>query len=139
MRSWKFFILTALILGTTVYTGYAAALAPLLVTGSACSGGGTVWTVYEDRNGDGTFDYRTRHDCDGSITAGIFDNVTTPTHLCDFPTGIAVDYTLTTSLQSSGLYDWGLQAHRTSDNALVASVYRSGSTLACSIEEGFLQ
>lgn len=61
MKTMLVSIALALIAVTAVH-----AATPVLIPYS-CPGGGQGWTVFEDKNGDGNFDWQTTRKCDGSI------------------------------------------------------------------------
>jgi len=127
-------------------SGYAVTAPPLFVPGPVCITTGNVpaekWIVFEDRNGDGAYDYFTTGGCDRTVIGSRWSAAgpgplipgDDAVALCTFPSVGAVTYGLSSVQRPDGLYDWKLQVTRNSDNVLIGTIYRAGATLGCTLE-----
>lgn len=65
-------------IGLALFAGIGVQAATPVLIPFSCPGGGQGWTVFEDRNGDGNFDWQTTRHCNGQISAGTWPPTTPP-------------------------------------------------------------
>jgi hypothetical protein len=113
-------LIAAFILFAASASVWAKAMPPLLVVGPECGAGSARanrWVMFEDRNGDGTYDFVLRGDCDGNVSGRPWEgNVQADPwmpstedvligHLPVGVTGVTHD-DISMHEESSGLYSW---------------------------------
>lgn len=111
---------------------------PLLVMGEPCATGSArqyPWRVFEDSDGDGTYDMETVANCDGSTVTGPLNSVN-PIQIGQLPTGptvmfVSISYTAPTS--DNGMWDWELNEYAGSTSP-VCTVARLEGILSCSCQ-----
>lgn len=136
-------LFSLMILGSSSAVGETAA-PPLLVVGPACTqmpdGPPPVrpfaFVVFEDRNGDGAYDFYIRYGCNGVAYEGAWNPQVQTDPFSDgngipiaaLPSGtdqVYYDLHYTGSLTITGGYMWTLDEKRVSDNAVVATWKRN--------------
>jgi hypothetical protein len=133
-RTIQIICVLAVLLGIHAFAFAATALPPTIITGSCPSGSAraTKWIMFEDLNGDGTYDWVVAGDCDGSVRgrpwrvmADPFDPTSDDLVIGQLPVGIAaVNPDLHSTQLPNGLYAWTL-TERTSNGAEVCRYERT--------------
>lgn len=116
----RFVLIAAFLFCAAQCVAEALPACPVLITFEACPGGSKrayPWLLYEDRNGDGFYDYVTAGSCDGttasrplpSVTANPFDPTEYDVPLGELPQGAGVDSVGVYGVHvasGTGLYAW---------------------------------
>lgn len=112
-------ILSALFLLFAGMEVFAKAAEPVFMVGGLCPAGSArirPWVLFEDRNGDGYFDFMTAGDCNGdvrgrpwnpSVDEAPFTPLETDIYIGQLPHDVAnVSPDFSLSEESNGLYSW---------------------------------
>jgi hypothetical protein len=133
-------IVAALFIATALVA--ATALPPLLVNGSACPKGSArtnKWLVFEDRDGNGTYDFVIAGDCDGTVrgrewrvVGDPFDPTTGDIAIGKLPANVSVaNPDLSYTQMPSGLFAWTV-TERATDGTVVCTYERGVDMLLTS-------